>query len=125
MRSYECKLFIGSRRDGYDGEPFTKKEVIHEIKLCQDAYCISAGCVRITETTYVYLNYEEDGFEISIMQYPRFPKTESMLWAFMHNLAEHLMVVFNQNRISVMDPEHVEMLEVPNAQENPGEHSID
>ena len=121
MKAYECKLFIGSVRGGYDGLAFSLDDLKYEIRY-QQSIDQTSGPVRITETTYVYLDYEEPGWEITIIQYPRFPKPEHELRAFMLRMGAHLLEVFDQNRVTVQDGEKVTMLEAPNAQENPGEH---
>ena len=105
MKSYECKLFMGSVRDGSQGLPFSEEALIHEIKYCQgiDEKIV----VRLTRTKFIFLNYEEEGWEISAIQYPRFPVASYVIKGFMIRLAKHLIKIFDQKSVSVMDNENI------------------
>ena len=107
MKSYECKLFMGSVRNGFQGLPFPEEELIHEIKYWQSFHTDAKIVIRLTRIKYIYLSYEEDGWELSAVQYPRFPESTYVIRAGMLRLAEHLMKVFEQKSICVMDHEKV------------------
>ncbi len=107
MKSYECKLFMGSVRDGSQGLPFSEEYLIHEIKYWQSVHVDAKIVIRLTKTKFIYLNYEEEGWELSAIQYPRFPVPTYEIRAGMLRLAEHLMKVFEQKSICVMDHEKV------------------
>lgn len=107
MKSYECKLFIGSVRDGSEGLTFSEEALISEIKYWQSVHIDAKIVVRLTKTKFIYLNYEEEGWELSAIQYPRFPVPTYEIRAGMIRLAQHLMKIFEQKSISVMDPENI------------------
>lgn len=107
MKSYECKIFMGSVRHGLEGTRFTKQDVIEEIKYVQSMNLHRKIPVRISDTKFIFLNYEEDGFEISAIQYPRFPQREFAIRAFMLELAGHIKKHFEQLSVSVSDHESI------------------
>jgi hypothetical protein len=120
---YEVKIYIGSRR-GYKGAPFDKGELTAYIWDVQDeAGPEQANPVRVSETTYLWAGpgekYKEEGWEIAVIQYPRRPKPIQVINRFALNLAESLLKHFHQNRISVVFPDEIVMLEA----DDPEEHS--
>ena len=42
-------------------------------QVCRE-YVLKGGCVTITPTNYIYTMGEESGAEISLINYPRYPK---------------------------------------------------
>ncbi len=107
MKSYECKIFMGSVRDGSQGLPFSEEALIHEIKYRQSIEMDAKIVVRLTKTKYIFLQYEEEGWEISAIQYPRFPYPTYTIRNCMLRLAQHLKNVFEQKSVCVMDHEKV------------------
>lgn len=97
--TYECLLYIGSR-ERYNGRSFDKREVIELIKEFQKNSDLKLP-VRISDTTYFKEDYEENGFEISIICYPNKPKTVLEVKKFANLLSEHLLYKLNQNRITL------------------------
>ena len=121
--THEVKIYIGSKR-GYKGAPFDKAELTAYIWDVQDeAGPDEANPVRVTETTYLWAGpgekYREEGFEVAVINYPRRPKPTQVINRFALNLAESLLKHFQQNRISVVFPEEIVMLEA----DDPEEHS--
>ncbi len=120
---HEVRIYIGSKR-GYNGTSFDKAELTNYIWEVQDeAGPEEANPVRVTDTTYLWAGpgekYKENGFEIALIQYPRRPKSAAMLNRFALNLAESLLLHFKQNRISIVFPLEIVMLEA----DDPEEHS--
>ena len=108
-KTYEVKLYLGSK-ERYDGKEFTFEELtkfIGEFQKDRDDACP----LRITQCHFMFEDYLEQGWEVGVINYPRFPKTEHELWRFMCHLGESLLIHFNQNRITVIDPEHTHMFE--------------
>ncbi len=110
MKSYECTIFMGSIRNGSEGTRFTKQAVIDEIKYFQSQNMDRKVVVRIRNTSFVFLHYEEPGWEISGIQYPRFPLPEFSIRQSMLDLAKHLKEHFEQRSISIMDRESITYL---------------
>lgn len=120
---YEARLYIGSRR-GYNGPVFSQWELNQAVGDFQVLLGDKASAVRVTPTTFQFGTYVEAGWEIAAIQYPRFPKDEVVIKNFMVQLAKHLMEKFDQNRISVSDPEEVVLLEREDAESGPNPGKI-
>ena len=115
--SYEARLYMGCK-EGYDGEEFTEEEIRTAVQEFQNSQVIIP--VRITRTCFVAGDYYERGWEMVAINYPRFPKDKKEIWNFMHALAEHLLVQFKQNRITILDDEKAIMVEdINRAEPNP------
>lgn len=120
-QSHEVRIYIGSRK-GYHGSVFDKRELVDFIQEIQAEAGDQAGPVRVTETVFVFgkpdSKYQEPGWEIVLIQYPRYPKPVAVLNRFALSLAESLLLHFDQNRISVVFPEEIVMLEADEVQES-------
>lgn len=110
MKSYECTIFMGSVRHGSEGTRFSKQDVIEEIKYVQAMNSNRKVVVRVSDTTFVFLHYEEKGFKITAIQYPRFPQSEFVIKAFMRELADHLKGHFDQKSVSISDSKSITYL---------------
>jgi len=114
---HEVRLYIGSR-EHYNGQRFGRDELIAAVTEFQRQNTLElAGPLRFTPTCYVWDDYIEDGWEIAIINYPRYPKPEAVLNSFMLRLADYLLYRFRQNRISVVFPNEIVMLQSHDAQE--------
>ncbi len=112
----EIRMYIGSRR-GYTGDKFTAKnlrEVIGGVQIMLGYE--EATPVRLTRTHFLWQDYEEKGWEIGIINYPRQPLGCAKLYNFAMTLAEKLLNHFAQNRISIEFPDETVMLEAESAQ---------
>lgn len=99
---YEIRLYIGCR-EGYHGEIFGKRQLMKSIREFKNTKEDSVS-VRITKCTYQLGDWDEDGWEIASIDYPRFPKGCDFLRTWFTELAEYLIKNMNQNRITVCDP---------------------
>ena len=105
---------------GYDGEKFTREELIEAIGDYQKTIGQEqAMAVRVTPTAYVYQDYVEDGWEIGCINYPRFPKEHKQMHDFMLGLANNLLSRFQQNRMSVVSPTLTVLIESDNPEQGP------
>jgi len=109
---YEARLYIGSR-ENYDGPAFDVDRLHEVIKDFQNEHLVDDVLipVRVTATTYRAGDYSEDGWEVAVINYPRKPRDRIILESFMFELAQHLLDVLKQNRISVVTPEKIVMFE--------------
>jgi hypothetical protein len=101
----EIRLYIGSVR-GYKGQPFSEAQLTRVIQEFQQDWKERhewTCAVRMTKTSYVCLDYQENGWEVSVINYPRFPRPTAELEKFMKELREFLMIEFSQNRISMIE----------------------
>jgi hypothetical protein len=117
--TWEARIYVGSR-EGYEGRPFGAREVLDAIALYQrNTPEERRGCVSVTPTSYKFDKYEEQGWVVGIMAYPRFPQSGRDLLAFSEALAYHLFEALKQNRVSVATPHLTVMFERGDAQQHP------
>lgn len=105
--SYNVQIWVGSRV-GYT-------EKIHQIteveKICDEFVNEIQACVTITQTQFRYVNGDEPGVMVGIINYPRFPSTQDELLGKAINLATRLMCGLEQKRVSITTPDKTYMLE--------------
>lgn len=104
-RAYEVKLYIGSR-EGYHGPSFNRQALaaaIAEFQNSNDRKQMVS--LRLTPCLFLVGDWQEDGHEVTSINYPRFPKRPYDLQVFMIDLAKFLLYRLKQNRITVMSPE--------------------
>jgi hypothetical protein len=107
VATFEVRIYIGSHY-GYTDEKFTFEELKSTIRDFQYENTCS---VRIAPTTFFVKDYEEQGWEITAINYPRFPKPESEIYDFALGLASTLLEKFKQERISFVTANETVMLE--------------
>lgn len=107
---YECKIYMGSVN-------YSTKDVYSQDEI--ELYCGQIQeeyeyviPLRITETTYISeLTYQEKGWEIAAIDYPKLRFTRKQIRNFMRHLAESLLDKFGQHIICVSDKDEIMMLE--------------
>lgn len=106
-KSYNVQIWVG-RRNGYS-DTYYNLEYINEIV---DNYIKEMGdCVTVTPTHFRYVDGEEPGVIIGWINYPRFPREPEEIKERAFNLAKHLMMMLNQERMSITTPDETYMLE--------------
>ena len=115
--SFEVRLYIGSV-EGYNGNPFTEDDLVRAIGDFQKSRGEDWTPVRVTPTRYVSRDYNERGWEVAAILYPRFPKSKIVIAEFMNQMAKFLLDTFKQNRITVMHPSEAVLYSADNAEEN-------
>ena len=71
--------------------------------------CLRGGlCVTIEPTTYIYNGGEEEGYVVGLINYPKFPVTESELFERGKALALNLMAETFQQSVLIMTPSSTE-----------------
>lgn len=111
----EVRLYLGSR-ENYNGQIFSREVLLHTIENFQLVQPELIP-VRVTDTGFKAGDYWELGWELAVINYPRRPRDEKELSEFMHSLAQHLLIVLRQNRISIVERDEITMYEHPNAVE--------
>lgn len=110
VKNFEARIYIGSKVR-YNGPSFSVVDLKSEISNFQKTNYIISNTVRITATDFVFNGYEESGWEIAIINYPRNEKPEKIIRGFTFDLAVHLFKHFEQNRMSIVFPDEIVMLE--------------
>src|SRR4051812_46342094 len=91
---FELRLYIGSVR-GYKGPHFSEAQVTRVVQDFQTTWKQKHGwtvALRFSKTNFVCMDYTEPGWELSAINYPRFPRAENELEDFMSSLQDHLMI---------------------------------
>jgi hypothetical protein len=77
---------------------------IEEAKQVIRKECLRKGlCVTISQTLFIYTGGEEYGFEIGLINYPRFPQAEEEIWNRAVDLATKILEEKYQHSTLVMD----------------------
>ena len=100
----EYRLYIGSVNMATK-EQFTKRELVDAVARLQKEWEAARGythTVRVSECDYVCGDYEESGWELSVINYPRRRHDLPLIEQFCVELQSRLMAEFRQHRITVM-----------------------
>ena len=110
-QTFEVYFTIGSKR-GYHGASFGIEELKEEIGLYQASIPEGVACsVRVVKSEVIFQQYQEKCFDVKAINYPRFPKDEGEIMAFMDGLARYCMEVFEQERVTIIGKNITMMLE--------------
>lgn len=116
IKNFEARIYIGSKVR-YNGPSFSIVDLKFQISNFQKTRLLcESNTVRITATNFVFNEYEESGWEIAIINYPRNEKPEKIIRNFTFDLAVHLFKHFEQNRMSIVFPDETVMLESNNVE---------
>lgn len=105
--TFYVKIYCG-RKEGYDGKVHSMEYVK---SICKD-FCNNFQIgLTLTETTFCYVDGDEPGFVVGIVNYPRFPSNPSDLRKKAFSLGYLLIDKLKQQRLSIETPEKTIMLE--------------
>lgn len=91
-KSFPVTIFIA-------GDYNTATSVLRE-------YCDEVGyCVTLKETNYIYTGGEENGIEVGLINYPRFPADSATIIQKAREIAERLREQLNQESFSIQTPD--------------------
>jgi len=107
VKTVEVKIFLGLKK-GYTESYKSIQQLYNFLRIYCTKYKLA---VSITPTRYIYVNGEEDGAIIGLINYPRFPSNKKKIKKRALHLAEELMYEFKQYRVSVMLNDKTYMLE--------------
>jgi len=79
--------------------------------VCQNVVNEYGWCVSFTKTEFIYTEGKEPGVIIGIINYPRFPMEPEELKRRTLDLAETLMTILQQLKVSVVFSDETIMLE--------------
>lgn len=107
VKTFEAKIWMGLK-EGYDGK-------IHNIleaqEICRKYVNDVKLCVTLTPTEFFYVNGEEQGVVVGLIQYPRFVISEKEIKEKAIELARIMMREFKQFRCTVVTTDQTYMLE--------------
>lgn len=110
---YVVTMTVGQMR-GYDGPQISKEELCKIISVLQKnnlRMSYPACAVKIVESEILFGDYSEKCWDLSVINYPRFPQDRTSIVSFMDELAQTLLKELEQNRITVCYPEEHVMYE--------------
>jgi len=108
---YESRIYIGSVKNT-DQRPSLIREpaLLETIGKQQEQYKTIIP-IRLSSTTFVSgTNYEEDGWEIAAINYPRVYASIEEIDEFMLILGRRLLTEFWQHRVGIVNPKEIIML---------------
>lgn len=97
-KSVEKRVPTCTYRLYMSGDYLKAKEVL--VESCS----LQGACFSITPTDYIYSGGQEQGFTVTLISYPRFPKTKKMLWEEVSTLAVLLMIRLGQGSFTIEGP---------------------
>lgn len=108
---YESRIYIGSVKNTNQKPSFIREAVLRErIGKQQEQYKIIIP-LRLTRTKFVSgSSYEEAGWEIAAINYPRVGATIEEIDEFMLILGRRLLTEFLQHRVGIVNPKEIIML---------------
>jgi hypothetical protein len=86
---------------------WVKIYVAGDIKSIEEScrrFCMDGLCVTVTPTKFIYTGGQEDGAEVGLVNYPRFPSTPEGINIRAEVLAEQLMKDCCQLSVLVVTP---------------------
>ena len=105
--TYTATIWIGLRKQ-YTG-------TTHKASLAKEwlqKYCDQIGfCVSVTHTKFIYKQGNENGLQIGLINYPRFPVMDSDIKAHAFKIATELMKILEQIRCTIVLTDETIMLE--------------
>jgi hypothetical protein len=105
--SFTATIYVGAK-EHYDG-------IIHtydEAKEILQEYCNEISyCVTLKQTEFIYKNGNEIGFEIGLINYPRFPATSEEITKKALDIANIFKNEFNQLKVSMVCSDKTYMIE--------------
>jgi hypothetical protein len=114
---YESRIYIGSVKNTDQKPSFPhgvarirESVLLESIGKQQEQHKIIIP-LRLSRTTFVSgMNYEEDGWEIAAINYPRVCASIEEIDEFMLILGRRLLTEFWQHRVGIVNPKEIIML---------------
>lgn len=106
VETFYANIYCGLK-EGYDGPCSTVEDVKNFLQPIVDS---TKFCVTITPTYFLYVDGQEPGVIVGMINYPRYPKTNDEIRNQAVFLASLLKNRFKQERISIVTPTVTMML---------------
>ena len=108
LPTYRADIIVGLK-EGYTGPVHRHNEVRG---ICQ-SFCDEVGlCVEVLKGSCVYTKGSEPCARISLINYPRFPKSEAEVLSFAEELGLRLAKKFKQLRFTIVASDITRLYEV-------------
>jgi hypothetical protein len=106
---------------GYSNEKISElflRKSIAAFQLQRKKDGLISSVVKIQESEIIFEDYTEECWDITVINYPRFPLPTVQLSIFSKDLAKYLLKRLKQNRITICLPNEHWMIESENAEES-------
>lgn len=108
--TYNAELYLGCINEK-SGKRFSYEDLVREIGIFQDE-CFKMVPVCVSGVEFISgAEYREEGWRVSVINYPKIDLTPKDIDRFMVNLAEVLAIVLHQKRITVIGSKQTVMIE--------------
>jgi len=109
VATFTAQIYVGLKV----GYGIYEHPAVEAHRICQ-TYCDKVKlCVTVTPTAFHYVDGNEEGVIVGLINYPRFPSTPEKITEQAVELAKLLKEGLNQNRVSIVTPTKTIMLGEP------------
>ena len=105
--TYTATIYVGFR-ERYTG---TVRDIEAARQYIQKVTNEGGLCVTLTPTEFIYKDGSEPGCIVGLINYPRFPQTPEQIRTKATYLADSLMRIYQQLKVSIVFPDETVMLE--------------
>ena len=107
VKTFEVKIWMGLM-EGYTGPVHN---ILEAQEICMNYVNDVKLCVTLSPTKFIYVDGNEPGVVVGLIQYPRFLMSEKEITEKAIDLARIMMKEFKQFRCSVVASDKTYMLE--------------
>jgi hypothetical protein len=104
---FDVQIHIGAKV-GYTDTTISEEQVLKYCQMFCDTNCVG---VTVTRTNFVYPNGNEPGYIVGLINYPRFPVYDFVVFDMSFDFAQHLMQAMEQFRCTIFTPTEILVLE--------------
>ena len=104
--TFTATIYVGLK-ERRTGEIADKEYAIAAIQKYVDVVGL---CVTVTETQFVYTSGTEQGIAIGLINYPRFPSQPDLIKSHAISIAEMLLKLCKQQKVSIVMPHETVMI---------------
>ena len=106
VSTFTATIYVG-QKDGRS-DAYLHRQLADDVI---QTYCNEVGlCVHVFDVRYIYSGNWEDGFAVGLINYPRFPAEEDTIREMALELAQRLLSVMKQFRVTIVMPEETIMI---------------
>ncbi len=104
--TYYANIYVG-RQQGYEGNLYSVGYIRKLLKEYCDTHKLA---VTLTETEFIYVDGDEPGVVVGLINYPRFPSKPEDIRCRALEIAKILQIRLKQERVSIVTPSETIML---------------
>lgn len=97
---------IEKTADAYRVSIFICGDYDEAVQHCRDFVDAVGLCVTVTPKAYCYTGGMQNGVEVGLINYARFPRDKEEVWNRGCQLADYLLTMLNQGSYTIQDEEN-------------------